>query len=42
MQMEPPWRFDTPGPLPPDAVRAFDTLIDKVGNRHAMRAHAKR
>ncbi|GAA4175880.1 hypothetical protein [Shinella granuli] len=44
MQMEPSWRFDTPGPLPIEAVRAFDTLIDKVvaqGNRWSMLEHFK-
>lgn len=44
MQMEPSWRFDSPGPLPPEAVRAFDTLIDKVvaqGNRWRMLEHFK-
>lgn len=44
MQMEPSWRFDSPGPLPIEAVRAFDTLIDQVvaqGDRWDMREHFK-
>lgn len=44
MQMEPSWRFESPGPLPPEAVRAFDALIDKVvaqGNRWRMLEHFK-
>lgn len=42
--MEPSWRFDTPGPKPSEAVRAFDTLIDKVvaqGSRWSMLEHFK-
>lgn len=42
--MEPSWRFDSPGPTPPEAVRAFDTLIDKIvgqGNRWRMLEHFK-
>lgn len=45
MQMESSGRFDTPGPMPPEAVRAFDTLIDKVvaqGNRWRMLERFKR
>ncbi len=30
MKMKASWRFDTPGPMPPEAVREFDTLIGKV------------
>ncbi|HDZ75432.1 MAG TPA: hypothetical protein ENH55_22255 [Aurantimonas coralicida] len=44
MQMEPSWRFDSPGPMPIEAVRAFYTLIDKVvaqGNRWRMLEHFK-
>jgi len=44
MQMEPSWRFDSPGPLPPEAVRAFDALIDRIvrqGNRWRMLEHFK-
>lgn len=40
MQMEPSWRFDSPGPLPIEAVRAFDTLIDKdEGHDDGRRPH---
>jgi hypothetical protein len=45
MKMEISWRFDTPSPMPLEAVRAFDTLIDKVvaqGNRWSMLEHFKR
>jgi len=44
MKMEASWRFDTPGPMPPEAVRAVDALIDKVvaqGNRWSMLEHFK-
>lgn len=44
MKMEPSWHFNTPGPMPQEAVRAFDTLIDKVvaqGNRWSMLEHFK-
>jgi hypothetical protein len=44
MKMEPSWRFDTPGPMPLDAVRGFETLIDKVvtqGNRWSLLEHFK-
>lgn len=44
MKMEASWRFDTPGPMPPEAVREFDTLISKVvaqGNRWRMLEHFK-
>lgn len=45
MKMEDSWRFDTPGPMPAEAVRAFDSLLDKVvvkGNRWGMLEHFKR
>lgn len=44
MKMESSWRFDTPGPMPPDAVRQFSSLIDKVvaqGGRWSMFEHFK-
>lgn len=44
MKMEPSWRFDTPGPMPLEAVRGFETLIDKVvahGNRWSLLEHFK-
>lgn len=44
MKMEDSWRFDTPGRMPPEAVRAFDTLMDRVigqGNRWSMLEHFK-
>ncbi|PBC21272.1 hypothetical protein CK226_20785 [Mesorhizobium sp. WSM4311] len=44
MKMESSWRFDTPGPMPSEAVREFDTLIGKVvaqGNRWRMLEHFK-
>ncbi|MBY5340422.1 hypothetical protein E0H35_30485 [Rhizobium leguminosarum bv. viciae] len=44
MKMESSWRFDTPGPMPMEAVRAFDTLTDRVvaqGNRWSMLEHFK-
>lgn len=44
MKMENSWRFDTPGRMPPEAVRAFDTLMDRVigqGNRWSMLEHFK-
>jgi hypothetical protein len=44
MKMESSWRFDTPGAMPPEVVREFDTLIGKVvsqGNRWRMHEHFK-
>lgn len=44
MQMEGAWRFDTPGPMPPEAVRDFTVLIDRVvaqGNRWGNLEHFK-
>jgi hypothetical protein len=44
MKMEPSWRFDTPGQMPLEAVRGFETLIDKVvtqGNRWSLLEHFK-
>ncbi|UCI23010.1 hypothetical protein FJ970_32165 (plasmid) [Mesorhizobium sp. B2-1-8] len=44
MKMEASWRFDTPGPMPPEAVREFDTLIGKVvaqGSRWRLLEHFK-
>ncbi|MBU0583092.1 MAG: hypothetical protein KKB66_11320 [Alphaproteobacteria bacterium] len=44
MKMEGSWRFDTPGPMPPEAVREFDILIGKVvnqGNRWRILEHFK-
>lgn len=44
MKMESSWRFDTPGPMSPEAVRAFALLIDKVvkqGNRWTLLEHFK-
>ena len=30
MNLESAWRFDSPGPMPPEAVRDFDGLIGKI------------
>lgn len=45
MNLESSWRFDSPGPLPLEAVRDFDSLIGKIaaqGNRWAILEHFKR
>lgn len=45
MKLESSWRFDSPGPMPNEAVRAFDTLIGKItaqGDRWAILEHFKR
>lgn len=45
MKLEASWRFDSPGPLPREAVWAFDTLIGKIaaqGNRWSILEHFKR
>lgn len=45
VKFEGKWRYDPPGPLPREAVLAFDTLIGKVaaqGNRKAILEHFKR
>lgn len=45
MELNNAWRFDSPGPLAPDAVRDFDGLIGKIaaqGNRWAILEHFKR
>jgi hypothetical protein len=44
MKLEASWRFDSPGPLPREAVWAFDTLIGKIaaqGNRWSILEHFK-
>lgn len=44
MKMESSWRFDTPGPMPHEAVLAFSSLLDRVvsqGNRWSMLEHFK-
>jgi hypothetical protein len=44
MKLENSWRFDTPGPMPPEAVREFDTLVGKIvaqGSRWGMLEHFK-
>lgn len=44
MKLESVWRFDTPGPMPPEAVREFMTLIDRVvaqGHRWGLLEHFK-
>ena len=44
MKMEASWRFDTPGAMPLEAVRGFETLIDKVvaqGHRWSLLEHFK-
>lgn len=44
MKMDASWRFDTPGPMPPEAARAFDALIDRIvtqGNRWSLLEHFK-
>lgn len=44
MKMELFWRFDTPGQMPLEPVRGFETLIDKVvaqGNRWSLLEHFK-
>ncbi|RWO26483.1 hypothetical protein [Mesorhizobium sp.] len=44
MKMESSWRFDTPGPMPREAVLAFDSLLGKVvgqGSRWSMLEHFK-
>ncbi len=45
MKLQGPWRFDSPGAMPPEAVREFDVLVGKVaaqGNRWAILEHFKR
>ncbi len=45
MKLESSWRFNSPGPMPNEAVRAFDTLIGKItaqGDRWAILEHFKR
>jgi len=44
MQLQGPWRFDSPGAMPLEAVREFDTLVGRVaaqGNRWAILEHFK-
>lgn len=44
MNLDNSWRFDSPGPMPPEAVREFDSLIGKIaaqGNRWAILEHFK-
>ncbi|RWC02456.1 hypothetical protein [Mesorhizobium sp.] len=44
MKMESSWSFDTPGPMPREAVLAFDSLLGKVvgqGSRWSMLEHFK-
>lgn len=45
MKFDGAWRYDSPGPLPREAVLAFDDLIGRVaaqGNRKAILEHFKR
>lgn len=45
MKLQGPWRFDSPGAMPREAVHEFDTLVGKIaaqGNRWAILEHFKR
>lgn len=45
MQLQSSWRFDSPGALPPTAVREFEQLVGKIaaqGKRWAILEHFKR
>jgi hypothetical protein len=44
MQLDGPWRFDSPGAMPQEAVHAFDILLSKItaqGNRWSILEHFK-